>query len=148
MDRFFQRFQHHVFYVLTAKIVHQLADVIIPLIIAIDVDDVTAVLKRSIQFFDDSVDMVAGQTMLPDIVFGNKDDVAFRQFFIVAALSQAVEIEQAAIETGTLRPRTFIGTLHFDIVFRSCRISRMYIHPYPMAGKIWDRILNLHRFYL
>ena len=148
MDRFSQRFQHHVFYVLTAKIVHQLADIIISLIIAIDVDDVTAILKRPIQFFDDPVDMVAGQAMLPDIVFGNKDDVAFRQFFIVATLSQAVEIEQAAVETGTLRPRAFIGTLHFDIVFRSGRIGGMHIHPYPMAGKIGNRILNLHRFYL
>ena len=92
--------------------------------------------------------MVAGQAMLPDIVFGNKDDVAFRQFFIVATLSQAVEIEQAAVETGTLRPRAFIGTLHFDIVFRSGRIGGMHIHPYPMAGKIGNRILNLHRFYL
>ena len=91
MDRFFQRFQHHVFYVLTAKIVHQLADIIIPLIIAIDVNDVTAVLKRSIQFFDDPVDMVAGQTMLPNIIFGNKDDVAFRQFFIIASFSRMVE---------------------------------------------------------
>ena len=127
---------------------HQPADIIISLVIAIDVDDVTAVLKQLIQFFDNPVDMVAGQSMLPDIVFGNEDDVAFRQLFIVAAFSQAVEIEQAAVKTSPLCSRTFIGTLHFDIVFRSCRISRMYIHPYPMAGKIRNRILNLHRFYL
>ena len=108
----------------------------------------TAVFKGTVQFFDDPVDMVAGQAILPNIVFGNKDDVAFRQFFIIAAFSQAVEIEQAAVETGPLRSRAFVGTLHFDIVFRSRRIGGMHIHPYPMAGKVGDRILNLHRLYL
>ncbi|OBZ32601.1 hypothetical protein A0U42_10120 [Megasphaera sp. DISK 18] len=61
------------------------------LVIAIDVDNVTAVFKRPVQFFDDPVDMVAGQAMLPDIVFGNEDDVAFRQLFIIAAFSQTFE---------------------------------------------------------
>ena len=64
---------------------------IMALVIAIDVDNVTAVFKRPVQFFDDPVDMVAVQAMLPDIVFCNKDDVAFRQLFIIASLFRTVE---------------------------------------------------------
>ena len=107
MDRFFQRFQQHVFYVFTAKIIHQPANIIGSLIIAIDVDDVTAILKRLIQFFDNPVDMIASQATLPDIVFRNKDDVAFRQLFIVTALSQTVEIQQTAVKPGPFHSGTF-----------------------------------------
>ena len=64
---------------------------IMALVIAIDVDNVTAVFKRPVQFFDDPVDMVAVQAMLPDIVFCNKDDVAFRELFIIASLFRTVE---------------------------------------------------------
>ena len=93
---------------------HQMSNVIVSHIGPVHIKDMFPILERSVQFFDDPVNMIAWQATSQDIMFRDKDDVAFWQGLIGPAFLQAIQVQETTVEPGPFDAGAFIGSLDFE----------------------------------
>ena len=117
----------HFVWVGILKILHEPAQGCVGFVFAIDIDDVSHVVKLYAQLIDMPVNVVDGEAVSQHILCGNEDHICLWQVIEVIACFQMPQIQHINVVPGSLGSSSAADILHLKVVFVAVLVDGQYI---------------------
>ena len=108
---------------------------------SIDIENMSTVVEYLLSIFEGSTHLVERFATFPYVMFGDKDDVGFRQIGEECSLADLTRINHAAVEPRSTWNCPLVAALYLHIV-NGLAIGRKCVESYGTSIEIWHTLLG------